>query len=87
MADINWSLGSYCFVWLTFFLHLRQEEHSDHRAAQEISSLSLRQLRDGDYFDLPKEKFQQMTVGQRLDHFAKRIVKHGRLRRTKDSLE
>ncbi|CAE7615087.1 unnamed protein product [Symbiodinium pilosum] len=32
---------------------------------------------DGDYFDLPKEKFQQMTVGQRLDHFAKRIVKHG----------
>ena len=37
------------------------------------------QQRDGDYFDLPKEKFQAMTVGQRLDHFAKRIVKHGRL--------
>ncbi|CAE7835795.1 unnamed protein product, partial [Symbiodinium necroappetens] len=32
---------------------------------------------DGDYFDLPKDKFNAMTAGQRLDHFAKRIVKHG----------
>eukprot|EP00930_Biecheleria_cincta_P096302 TRINITY_DN88172_c0_g1_i1.p1 TRINITY_DN88172_c0_g1~~TRINITY_DN88172_c0_g1_i1.p1 ORF type:complete len:555 (+),score=59.31 TRINITY_DN88172_c0_g1_i1:7-1671(+) len=32
---------------------------------------------NGDYFDLPKEKFDNMSWSERMDHFTKRVMLHG----------
>ena len=74
MADIDWSLGE------LICMHLLARIALAVRLGIELAACwRLAVLRDGDYFDLPKDKFNAMTAGQRLDHFAKRIVKHGRL--------